>query len=157
MTKVIFYQNADELPCRRFFKFNKYCMLASDVGSTISDYDTRMKKALVYASNGDSENLTKELNNQRQTFWNILQEYSPEGCALACMVKSIDDSTWPDKLSGDNIEDILDRLSKAGYSMGELRRDLADVKKKSSKSLSSTFLRSLIEKIRCSITIKRMS
>ena len=157
MTKVIFYQNADELPCRRFFKFNKYCMLASDVGSTISDYDTRMKKALVYASNGDSENLTKELNNQRQTFWNILQEYSPEGCALACMVKSIDGSTWPDKLSGDNIEDILDRLSKAGYSMGELRRDLADVKKKSSKSLSSTFLRSLIEKIRCSITIKRMS
>ena len=157
MTKVIFYQNADELPCRRFFKFNKYCMLASDVGSTISDYDTRMKKALVYASNGDSENLTKELNNQRQTFWNILQEYSPEGCALACMVKSIDGSTWPDKLSGDNIEDILDRLSKAGYSMGELRRDLADVKKKSSKSLSSTFLRSLIEKIRCSITIKRMN
>ena len=157
MTKVIFYQNADELPCRRFFKFNKYCMLAADVGSTISDYDTRMKKALVYASNGDSENLTKELNNQRQTFWNILQEYSPEGCALACMVKSIDGSTWPDKLSGDNIEDILNRLSSAGYSIGQLRHDLADVKKKSSKNLSSTFLRSLIEKIRCLITTKRMS
>ncbi len=157
MTKVVFYQNADELPCRRFFKFNKYCMLASDVGSTISDYDLRMKKALVYANNSDIHNLKRELSNQRQTFWNILQEYSPEGCALACMVKSIDGNTWPDKLSGDNIEDILDRLSSAGYSIGQLRHDLADVKKKSNRSLSSTFLGSLVERIRCLITTKKMS
>ena len=157
MTKVIFYQNADELPCRRFFKFNKYCMLASDVGSTISDYDLRLKKAIVYANNGDISNLKKELNNQRQTFWNILQEYSPEGCALACMVKSIDGTTWPDKLSGDNIQDILDRLSSAGYSIGELRSDLAEVKKKSSRNLNSTFLNSLAERIRCLITTRKRS
>lgn len=155
MSKIIFYSNPNELPCRRYFKFNKYIMIASDVGSSINDYDLRMKKALIYANNSDFENLKKELSNKRQTFWNALQEYSPEGCALACMVKSINGKQYPDRLSGDDIEEILNELSKTGYSIGQMQEDLRSVKKKSRANLKGISLRSLIERIRCLATFKK--
>ena len=141
---IQFYTDAEQLPVRRFYKFNKYCMISADVGSTISDYDMRMKRAIMYLNNDDISNAKKELTNHRQTFYNAMQEYSPEGCALACLVRSIDDKVYPARLTGDDIDEILNKLSDKGYSIGELTKDVDDVKKKSKANSNSISLASLV-------------
>ena len=137
---VIFYDDAENLPVRRFYKFNKYLMLSADVGSSISDYDMRMKRAIVYLNSDDIGNAKKELTNHRQTFYNAITEYSPEGYALACLVKEIDGKVYPHRLTSNDLDEIIDKLTDKGYSIKELQEDLEDVKKKSNPNSNSTSL-----------------
>jgi hypothetical protein len=126
---IEFYDSIRKLPIRRYQKFNKHMIIAAEVGETISDYDKRMQRAIGYVANEDCKSAMIELTNQRQGLHNALQEYSPQGMALATMVYSIDGVLYED-FEEDNLNGILDTLNKIGFTKELLDSTVNDVKKK---------------------------
>lgn len=138
MSKIEFYTNPEELPIRRFQKFNKNMMIDVEVGTTFEDYDERTFKVVAFLRKGMVDDAVKELENRRQTVFNAFEEYSPKHYALALMVKSIDGIECKD-MSEEGLDLILDKLNNSGYSEKQLNEDLAKVKKKSTTFSKCTF------------------
>lgn len=132
--RIIFYENAEELPLRRYQKFTKHIMIACGVGENLADYDNRTQKAMVYLKAQDVINASKELQNRRQLVFNALNEYSPQNMALAVLVKTIDGKEYND-LSGEGLEKVLDKLDQLGYTKKEVLSTIDRLKKKLKESL----------------------
>jgi len=113
-------------------------MIAAEVGETLGDYDRRTQRAIVYLNNGDTANAAKELQNRRQAVFNALQEYSPTGLALACMVKSIDGQQFND-ISNEGLQYILNELDKQQLSRFSLIQNIERLKKKLKTNLRYIF------------------
>ena len=126
--EVQFYDSIRKLPIRRYSKFNKHMMIAAEVGETISDYDKRMQRAIGYVANEDFKSAMIELTNQRQGLHNALQEYSPNGMALATMVYSIDGVVFED-FEEDALNEVLYKLDSIGFSKELLDNTIQEVKK----------------------------
>lgn len=126
---VTFYDSATVLPYRRYHKFNKHMMIDMEVGNSIADYDKRLSRAVQYLNADDSKSAGIELTNQRQCLYNVLQEYSPKGMALAIMVYSIDDVVYKD-FQEPALNSILDRLEEIGFNKHQLDQTVETVKKK---------------------------
>lgn len=136
MSKNIeFYTNPEDLPIKRFQRFNKYYLIDNEVGDTFEDYEQRTLKAISFLRKDMKEEAVKELENRRSMVFNAIENYSPKQYALALMVKSIDGVFYTDKkyLTEEGLEEILDKLNDIGYTRKELDKDLPKVKKKSSK------------------------
>ena len=136
--RIIFYENAEELPLRRYQKFTKHIMIACGVGENLADYDSRTQKAIVYLKAQDVINASKELQNRRQLVFNALNEYSPQNMALAVLVKSIDGKEYND-LSGEGLEKVLDKLDELGYTKKEALSTIDRLKKKLNQNLLCIF------------------
>ena len=136
--EIVYYETPHDLPIRRYQKFNKYLMIAAEVGETLGDYDRRTQRAIVYLNNNDTANAAKELQNRRQAVFNALQEYSPTGLALACMVKSINGQQFND-ISNEGLQHILNELDKQQLSRFSLIENIERLKKKLKASLRYIF------------------
>lgn len=147
---IVYYETPQDLPIRRYQKFNKYLMIAAEVGETLGDYDRRTQRAIVYLNNGDTANAAKELQNRRQAVFNALEEYSPTGLALACMVKSIDGVTFND-MTNEGLQNILTELDKQGYTRSALIQNIERLKKKLKTSLKYIFRR-ILKTVRLPLT-----
>lgn len=138
MNRVEFYNSPEELPIKRFQKFNKNVMIDVEVGNSFQDYEERTFKTVAFLRKGMLEDAIKELENRRQAVFNAFEEYSPKHYALALMVKSIDGEPCED-MSEEGLNLILEKLDKINYSEKELNEDLAKVKKKSTIFSKCTF------------------
>lgn len=123
------YDSTQSLPILRFQKFNKYMMMASEVGNTFEDYDARMAKALSFLQKEMTTEAIKELNNQRLCVFNAYNEFTPKGNAFAVLVKSIDEKCYGDNI--DKLDDVLKHLDNIGLSYYDSIEKLEEVKKKS--------------------------
>lgn len=126
---VVFYDSAEDLPIRKYQKLNKNLMIASQVGDTIADYDTRQGKVITFLKKDMPKEAAKEMQNQRQCFYNALEEYSPSSVALAQLVYSIDGIVY---LGRDNatISQIIAKLDEIGFTKKGSTNTLKEVKKK---------------------------
>ena len=127
--KVTFYDSDKVLPYRRYHVFNKHMIIQTQVGNSVSDYDTRMFRAISYLNADDNKSAGIELTNQRQCLHNALEGYSPKGMALAVMVYSIDDVIYTD-YQEETLNEILDKLDEIGFTKQMLDETIEHVKKK---------------------------
>ena len=137
--KVKFYDSIRHLPMRRYQKFNKHMMIASQVGESVGDYDVRMSRAIRYLNADDKKSAVIELTNQRQCVFNAMQEYTPKGMALAVMVHSIDDVVYSD-FQEETLSEIQDKLDSIGFTIDDLDTTIETVKKKSRTNYIHTML-----------------
>jgi len=148
-TKVEFYDTAEDMPIKRWQRFNKYLMIDNEVGITIEDYDARTLKAGELLKKGMINEAIDELENRRQMVYQALSEYSPKHYALALLVKSIDG----EPVTGMNepaLDKVLAKLNEGGYSERELSNDVFAVKKKlttNSKCISRINLKTATRRI----------
>ena len=150
--RIEFYSNPEELPIKRFQRFNKYLMIDVEVGETFADYDQRTHKVVALLRKKMVDDAVRELENRRQAVFNAFEQYSPKHYALALMVKSIDGVDYTDKkyLGEEGLDEILDKLNAIGYTRKELDNDLSEVKKKSStlwKCITQSISRQTTSKI----------
>lgn len=117
------------LPILRFQRFNKYQMIASEVGNTFADYDQRTQKALQYLQKGMVKEAIQELENRRQTVFNAYNDFTPYGKSFAVLVKRIDGEIYND-FSPDNIDRCLEHLERIGLGNKDAISKLVEVKKK---------------------------
>ena len=125
---VEFYSTIRKLPIRRFQKFNKFEMVASDVGASVDDLLKRLSRASGYIGNNDAKSAVQELNNLVNTVHHAMEEYSPKHQALAIMVKSIDGVECVG-FEEDDLQQVLDKLDSIGFDQETAETTTTDLKK----------------------------
>jgi len=88
--KVELYDSIDELPIKRFHKFNKYLLVDAGVGSDLNDINEKIAKIMRYVDRSDKVNARIELENLRQAMYLVTQETNLKHLAFMVLVKSID-------------------------------------------------------------------
>lgn len=101
------YDAIDELPIKRFHKFNKMLLIDAGIGSDLADFDTHLQRAIIYAGSKTPQMAITELNNLRQNVWMIQTELSPKHLAFATLVKKIDGVEYED-ISDDALKKIIE-------------------------------------------------
>lgn len=142
--EIELFDSIHNLPILRFQRFNKYQMIASEIGSTFQDYDQRTVKALQFIQKGMKEEAIQELENRRQTVFNAFNEFSPIGKSFAVLVKRIDKTEYDD-FSPDNLDRCLEHLERIGLGTINAIESLREVKKKSKRNWWFT-IRSFFQK-----------
>lgn len=131
--EVVFFDSPEDLPFRRYQRFNKFLMIENEIGSDFADFDKRTEKAIRLLSQGMVKEAKQELVNRRQLVFNAFSEYSPKGRALAILVKSINGIEYHD-FTKDGLDLIIDKLNEIGFSQKESTETVEKVKKKSKKN-----------------------
>lgn len=132
------FDNIQELPMMTFQKFNKYQMMASEVGNDFEDYDRRTLKTISFLKKKMYEQAIQELENRRLTVFNAYSEFSPTLHSFAVLVKRIDKKEYSKKTS-ENIEEIVKDLNDIGLDNKSAIEKLVEVKKKIEKQLQVYF------------------
>lgn len=118
------FDDVKQLPILRFQAFQKYQLLAADVGSTIEDYDKNTQVVYEFLSKDLKEDALQALDNRRQTFFNCIEQNTPLYNSLSSLVKSIDGVEFTQD------EDVINRLNDIGFSFEQAVEVQSEVKKK---------------------------
>lgn len=104
------YDSIDELPIKRFHKFNKMLLIDACIGSDLTDFDRHLSKVLLFIKDKQTDNAVTELDNLRQNVYLVQTEMSPRYLAFACLVSKLDGKECND-LSDGALKNILETLS----------------------------------------------
>ena len=126
---VEIYSSIEELPIKRYQKFNKFLMIDNEVGSNFNDYEIRTSKAIEFLRKDLKQEAIQELENRRQMVFNAFEEYSPKSYALAVLVKRINDEVYT-SFADDTLREIIDKLDEIEFSKAKLDEEVSEVKKK---------------------------
>ncbi|AGM14077.1 hypothetical protein P2559Y_0014 [Croceibacter phage P2559Y] len=124
---VEFYDAIDELPIRRYHKFNKYMLVDSGIGSDLNDINSHIAKVSRYISKKDEKNALAQLENLRTSLYMIAEETNVRHLSFAILVKSINGKEVTD-LSDENIKRIADSFE--NEKKGFIDRVIDSIKKK---------------------------
>jgi hypothetical protein len=127
--EIEIYDSIQNLPVLRFQKFNKYQMIASEIGNDFADYDKRTEKALAFLHKNMVQEAIQELNNRRQTVFNAYNEFTPIGKSFAVLIKRIDKQVY-EMYAPDDLDAILKHLNDIGFNFKTSMIKLREVKKK---------------------------
>ncbi len=141
-TIILFYDSIEEMPHRRYMKFNKEMMRANEVGNTMVDVIKRIDRAMGFIQAKESDKATKELSNARMAYSYSQAELEPRGLALAAMVKSVNGVESKD-ITTSGLQHTLTILQNIGMTKKELDSNADSIKKKLNKSSKYSFLSNL--------------
>ena len=85
--KVELYDSIDELPIKRFHKFNKYLLVDAGVGSDLNDINDKIGRIMRFVELSDKINANMELENLRQALYLVSQGTNVRHLALMVLVK----------------------------------------------------------------------
>ena len=139
---VEIYNGAENLPIRRYQKFNKFLLNDNQVGSDFSDFEKRTARSIEFLKKGMQNEAINELENRRLMVYNAFMEYTPKGKALAILVHKINDVVFTD-YSDETLEHIINELDRIGFTKKQLDEKTDEVKKKLNPKGLFTFLKSL--------------
>jgi len=134
------YDSVQNLPIKRFQKFNKYQMIAAEIGNSFSDYDARTAKTLEFLKKDMVKEAIQELENRRQTVFNAMNEFTPFGRSFAVLIKRIDEVNYIG-YTPDDLDRILIHLEEIGFDVETAVDKLVEVKKKIDLELTVYFPR----------------
>ena len=126
---VVFWDSPDRLPYFRYQAFNRHFMTSLGVGNTYEDFHRHAKRVVGYIESKDYKSAIATIENQMQTFYNALTNYSPKALAGAAWIYSIDG------VECTNFDDAalkvtLEKLTEIGFSFGMFNDAIDLVKKK---------------------------
>ena len=107
--KVVMYDSIEELPIVRFQKYNKMLMLDAGLGSDVSALDGHLARVSEYIKANDLANASAEIDNLRQTLFNVQNGLTPHFMSLIPLMAEVDGEPLTD-LSDENIQAVYDRL-----------------------------------------------
>lgn len=132
---VEIYDSIDELPIKRFHKFNKYMLVDSGIGSDLNDINEHISKIAKYIDS-DTKSAKVELENLRQSLYMISEETNIKHLSFAILIHSINGERLYD-LSDENIKRVMHKLGNVKKSF--LDRLIESVKKKIDQELNLYF------------------
>jgi hypothetical protein len=127
--KFVFYDDEETMPMALYQKFQKYLMKDGGVGSTLTDFDSHMKKVYQLLQKKMVEEAATELENTRIGVFSALEEVNYTHLSTACCVKSVNGQDWED-YSESGLAELVKLMSKAGYTHGMAKKLSSEVKKK---------------------------
>lgn len=127
--EIELFDSIHDLPILRFQRFNKYQMIASEIGNTFADFDQREQKAMQFIRKGMKEEALQEMENRRQAVFNAFNEFTPIGKSFAILVKRINSKNY-ETFTPDNLDVCLEHLERIGLGNKSAIDKLQEVKKK---------------------------
>ena len=136
MHKVVMYDSIEELPIVRFQKYNKMLLLDAGLGSDVSALDGHLARVSEYIKANDLANAAAEIDNLRQTLFNVQNGLTPHFMSLIPLMAEVDGEPLTD-LSDENIQAVYDRLK--DVTMKAYEGAASEVKKKIEEELKAYF------------------
>ena len=87
---VVIYDSIDELPMKRFHRFNKMMLVDSGVGSDLTGIDQHLAKIIAFAKTKKIDEVVTEAHNMRMNFYFVINGISPKYLAFAALVAELD-------------------------------------------------------------------
>jgi hypothetical protein len=116
---IEYFESTEDLPVKRFQRFNKYLMKDADVGADCDGLLRRMASLSKFIEHDMKSKAVKELSNLEYCIFNAMNEQSPKTLAHAVMIKKLDGV-----LQVDYSEEGLKRLAdKVGEFVTKKRMD----------------------------------
>ncbi len=133
------YEHIDEMPVNLFNNANEYALLDAEVGNTPADINRHLGKLTTLLKGKDNQELiVEEVKNLRRCYAAILDHNNHIGLQFCCYIKEIDGKPLPDH-GHETLRRVLSRLSDAGLTMGVVREEMDESKKKSAWSWRRPF------------------
>ena len=134
--KVVMYDSIEELPIVRFQKYNKMLMLDAGLGSDVTALDGHLARVSEYIKAGDLTNASAEIDNLRQTLFNVQNGLTPHFMSLIPLMAEVDGEPLTD-LSDENLTAVYDRLK--DVTRGQYNEEYDSVKKKIEDEIEKYF------------------
>ena len=134
--KVTMYDDINELPIVRFQQYNKMLMIDAGHGETVDALDNHLARVGEFIKRGDMENATNEIDNLRQTLWNVQNGMTPHFMSLIPLMAEIDGEP-NDDMSDDGLKATYEKLKHV--TLGEYEKAAQEVKKKNEGDIEKSF------------------
>ena len=133
---VTMYDSIEELPIVRFQKYNKMLMLDAGLGSDLTALDAHLARVGEFIKAGETDNAAREIDNLRQTLFNVQNGLTPHFMSLIPLMAEVDGEPLTD-LSDENIQRVYDSLK--DVTMKAYEGAAHEVKKKIEEELKAYF------------------
>ena len=133
---VVMFDSIEELPIVRFQKYNKMLMLDAGLGSDLTALDAHLARVGEFIKAGETDNAAREIDNLRQTLFNVQNGLTPHFMSLIPLMAEVDGEPLTD-LSDENIQAVYDRLK--DVTMKAYEGAASEVKKKIEEELKAYF------------------
>ena len=133
---VVMFDSIEELPIVRFQKYNKMLMLDAGLGSDLTALDAHLARVGEFIKAGETDNAAREIDNLRQTLFNVQNGLTPHFMSLIPLMAEVDGEPLTD-LSDENIQAVYDRLK--DVTMKAYEGAASEVKKKIEAELKAYF------------------
>lgn len=132
---IMMFDNPEDMPVRRWVKYNKYMLVSGELGGSIEELVSTVKRIGILV-NEDSETAITLLNNMVQSMYMINYESSPKLYAIAALVHSIDGKEYND-LTEEGLLKVVKLIEE--WTLKDVNRIDDNVKKKVDESLGELF------------------
>ena len=133
---VVMFDSIEELPIVRFQKYNKMLMLDAGLGSDLTALDAHLARVGEFIKAGETDNAAREIDNLRQTLFNVQNGLPPHFMSLIPLMAEVDGEPLTD-LSDENIQRVYDTLK--DVTMKAYEGAASEVKKKIEEELKAYF------------------
>ena len=133
---VVMFDSIEELPIVRFQKYNKMLMLDAGLGSDLTALDAHLARVGEFIKAGETDNAAREIDNLRQTLFNVQNGLTPHFMSLIPLMAEVDGEPLTD-LSDENIQRVYDSLK--DVTMKAYEGAAHEVKKKIEEELKAYF------------------
>ena len=133
---VVMFDSIEELPIVRFQKYNKMLMLDAGLGSDLTALDAHLARVGEFIKAGETDNAAREIDNLRQTLFNVQNGLTPHFMSLIPLMAEVDGEPLTD-LSDENIQRVYDTLK--DVTMKAYEGAASEVKKKIEEELKAYF------------------
>ena len=133
---VVMFDSIEELPIVRFQKYNKMLMLDAGLGSDLTALDAHLARVGEFIKSGETDNAAREIDNLRQTLFNVQNGLTPHFMSLIPLMAEVDGEPLTD-LSDENIQRVYDTLK--DVTMKAYEGAASEVKKKIEEELKAYF------------------
>ena len=130
------FDSIEELPIVRFQKYNKMLMLDAGLGSDLTALDAHLSRVGEFIKAGETDNAAREIDNLRQTLFNVQNGLTPHFMSLIPLMAEVDGEPLTD-LSDENIQRVYDTLK--DVTMKAYEGAASEVKKKIEEELKAYF------------------
>ena len=133
---MVMFDSIEELPIVRFQKYNKMLMLDAGLGSDLTALDSHLARVGEFIKAGETDNAAREIDNLRQTLFNVQNGLTPHFMSLIPLMAEVDGEPLTD-LSDENIQRVYDTLK--DVTMKAYEGAASEVKKKIEEELKAYF------------------
>jgi hypothetical protein len=136
-TRVMLYDDIEQMPIERFNRLSKYWMLSDSIGSSFTDIDNN-HLAKLYLLRNDPVKIKKEIDNLRILIHNVINDVNINDLAFACMVYSVNDKEVDD-CSDEGLKRLLKELSAKGLTEETVKKKREECQKRIYADLETYF------------------
>lgn len=134
--KVVMYDSIEELPIVRFQAYNKMLMIDAGLGSDLTALDGHLARVSEYIKANELQNAATEIDNLRQTLYNVQNGLTPHFLSLIPLMAEVDGKAVDD-LSDDGLKEVYGILKDVTF--GRYEETAREVKKKIEAELKAYF------------------